>query len=117
VAPADQTPCAFLRDHLCAIYAFRPATCRKAHSLSVEACASGAAEIPQDLSLLLNCETLVAGTKGAFRMRNLPVTTLELSAAVLAALSSSDAAERWYQGQPLLGDKTQQSADADGSSV
>jgi Fe-S-cluster containining protein len=112
--PSARMACAFLRDNLCSIYALRPATCRKAHSLSVQACASYASEIPQKLSLLLGCEALVTGTKNAFRTRDLPVSSMELSAAVLAALASDEAVELWYRGESLRGDEARPDVD-DGS--
>ncbi len=94
--------CAFLHDHQCTIYAVRPATCRKAHSLSVAACESGADELPQNLALVVQSEVLVTGTNAAYRSLNLPASPMELSAAVLAAMAVPDAAERWYQGTALV---------------
>ncbi len=102
-APADaRIPCAFLEDALCAIYAHRPAVCRKAHSLSVTACETKQPTVPQILSLSLHCEVIIAGTNQAYEGLNLPAGKNELSAAVLAALETSGAAEQWYQGQRLL---------------
>ena len=97
-----RTPCAFLADRLCSIYAIRPAVCRKGHSLSVVACEAHAPEIPQNLSLLLKCETLIEGAKQGYRTNKLPAETSELSAAVMAALSSPAASDSWYRGVPVL---------------
>jgi Fe-S-cluster containining protein len=99
---SERIPCALLENGLCSIYSERPATCRKAHSLSAKACADQAPLIPQNLAVALNCEVLIAGTNEGFRSRNLPASANELSAAVLAALTVDSAAEHWYQGQPLL---------------
>ncbi|VFR34883.1 hypothetical protein ANDA3_3813 [plant metagenome] len=93
-------PCAFLREGLCSIYAIRPSVCRKAHSLSAQACQSGMAEIPQDLGRVIRCEVLVAGTRDAYEGAGLPASRHELSAAVLAALRPA-ALDEWYQGKPL----------------
>lgn len=99
---SERIPCSFLENEHCSIYADRPATCRKAHSLSAKACEAQAAQIPQNLALALQCEVLIAGTNEGFRSSQLPATANELSAAVLAALTTESAAERWYHGQSLL---------------
>lgn len=100
-SPPNQQPCAFIRDGLCSIYSIRPSVCRKAHSLSVEACETRASLIPQNLTRVVQCEALSAGTNEAFKRVGLPASRHELSAAVLAALAEN-AEEAWYQGKPLL---------------
>ncbi|VFR42326.1 hypothetical protein BRI6_3724 [plant metagenome] len=97
----QRLPCAFLRDGLCSIYAIRPAVCRKAHSLSAQACQSGADDIPQDLNRVIRCEVLMAGTREAYDSVGLPASRHELSAAVLAALDREALAD-WHRGKPLL---------------
>jgi hypothetical protein len=99
---SERIPCALLENGLCSIYSYRPATCRKAHSLSVKACADQEPLIPQSLSVAMHCEVLIAGISEGLRSNNLPASASELSAAVLAALASDFAAERWYQGHSLL---------------
>ena len=94
-------PCAFLRDGLCSIYSLRPAVCRKAHSLSVQACESGASHIPQNLTRVVQCEALSVGINQAYKSIGLSASRYELSAAVLAALAEN-AEDTWYQGRPLL---------------
>lgn len=101
VSLRQRLPCAFLRDGLCSIYAIRPAVCRKAHSLSAQACESGADDIPQDLNRVIRCEVLMAGTREAYDSVGLPASRHELSAAVLAALGR-DALADWHRGKPLL---------------
>lgn len=91
-------PCSFLQADRCSIYDVRPAACRKAHSLSVQHCATQAPEIPQNLRLLLDAEALMAGTALAYRDVQLPANARELNAAVLAALTDVAAQDRWYQG-------------------
>ncbi|MDP3228278.1 MAG: YkgJ family cysteine cluster protein [Acidovorax sp.] len=95
---ASRQPCSFLVDDRCAIYSVRPAACRKAHSLSVQHCATQAPQIPQNLRLLLDAEALMAGTALAYRDLQWPASAHELNAAVLAALTDAAAQERWYQG-------------------
>lgn len=95
---AARQPCSFLVDDRCSIYSVRPAACRKAHSLSVQHCATLAPEIPQNLRLLLDAEALMAGTAMAYRDVNLPASAHELNAAVLEALTNALAQEAWYRG-------------------
>lgn len=95
---AVRQPCSFLVDDRCTIYSVRPAACRKAHSLSVQHCATLAPQIPQNLRLLLDAEALMAGTAQAYGDVQLPANAHELNAAVLAALTDATAKERWYQG-------------------
>lgn len=96
-----QQPCTFLQDGLCSIYSLRPSVCRKAHSLSVKACETGASQIPQNLTRIVQCEALIAGTNEGFKSVGLPASQYELAAAVLAALAEN-AEEVWYQGKPLI---------------
>jgi uncharacterized protein len=111
--PANQrTPCAFLDEGLCSIYAIRPAVCRKAHSLSAAHCHSQAAEIPQDLGLTVQCEVLIAGTKQAFVQHQLPYGRHEFAAGVLAALANERAAEDWHAGKGLAVARKQRKAAA-----
>ena len=100
-APRPRRSCAFLRDDRCDIYPLRPATCRKGHSLSAQACASHAPEIPQNLQILIHCESLITGTNRAFRARGLANATHELAAGVLAALAREDALQAWSRGEVL----------------
>ena len=89
--------CAFLEDRQCSIYASRPGVCRKAHSLSVAHCESRAAQIPQVVSLLAEAEALMTGVAQAYRQADLPISQLELQAAVLAALDDEAAEQDWYR--------------------
>jgi uncharacterized protein len=99
-APTATQPrsCAFLDDGLCGIYNVRPAVCRKAHSLSSAACNAGAAEIPQNLDRVLQCDVLMVGTRQAYARQQLAAGTHELAAAVLAALVTPDALDSWWLG-------------------
>ncbi len=98
-SPARQA-CSFLVDDRCSIYPVRPATCRKAHSLSAQHCAEQSATIPQNLRLLVDAEALMAGTALAYRDQPMPSSALELNAAMLTALTNPAALHRWYQGDP-----------------
>lgn len=94
--------CTFLVENRCTIYAVRPATCRKAHSLSVKQCEALAPEIPQNLKLLVDAEALMAGTSEAYREVKLLASAHELNAAVLVALNDESAEARWYNGENVF---------------
>lgn len=91
--------CPLLVDDLCSIYEVRPATCRKAHSLSASQCRNDASSLPQNLALLLDAETLIAGTAEGYRVAKLSAAPHELVAAVLTALTDETAEMRWYGGE------------------
>jgi len=103
-AGSDDTrqACAFLVDDRCSIYEVRPASCRKAHSLSVKQCETVAPEITQNLKLLVDAEALMAGTAAAYQEVGLPASPHELLAAVLAALTDASAEVRWYRSEAVL---------------
>ncbi len=89
--------CTFLNHHRCTIYDIRPAVCRKAHSQSAEACASGTDSIPQHLQLILETEALMTGTSQAYEGIGLSAERLELNQALLTALTNPMAESDWYQ--------------------
>ncbi|NDI86544.1 YkgJ family cysteine cluster protein [Undibacterium crateris] len=64
-ASGQRQPCPLLQDQHCSIYAYRPAVCRKAHSLDLAACASQAAHIPQQLERILKSEAWIEGVTRA----------------------------------------------------
>lgn len=101
-----RVPCGFLQDDLCSIYEYRPAVCRRAHSLSAKACEMNSPSLPMILNLSLGCEVLITGTHRAYEGLRLPAGRHELSAAVLAALETDKAAEHWFEGVPLLAPPT-----------
>lgn len=99
---AGRKSCTFLAEGRCNIYEVRPATCRKAHSLSVKQCETLSPEIPQDLKLLVEAEALIAGTSEAYREVRLPASAHELNSAVLSALVDESAEARWYAGENVF---------------
>ncbi|WP_428718468.1 YkgJ family cysteine cluster protein [Undibacterium curvum] len=64
-ASGQRQACPLLQDQHCSIYAYRPAVCRKAHSLDLAACASQAAHIPQQLERVLKSEAWIEGVTRA----------------------------------------------------
>lgn len=97
-----RTSCPFLKDHLCSIYHVRPAACRKAHSVDVDACASHASVIPQNLKIVLDSEALLKGTSEAYRQCGVGASGHELVRAVLLALLDPSAQARWYNGEQVF---------------
>jgi hypothetical protein len=101
-SPFERITCAFLAQDLCSIYEHRPAACRKAHSLSLKACSDNEPHVPQNLSAAVNCEVLIAGTNEGYLSSGLPASRHELSAAVLAAVTSGETVHNWFRGESLL---------------
>jgi Fe-S-cluster containining protein len=103
VAPwPRRAPCPFLIDELCSIYAVRPGVCRKAHSLDVAKCVSHAAEIPQNLNIVLGAEALMKGTADAYQEIGLHATGHDLGQAILIALIDPTAESRWLSGEAVF---------------
>jgi uncharacterized protein len=99
----DRTlPCPFLQQQRCSIYAVRPAVCRKAHSLDVRACEQHAAQIPQDLDLVLRAEALTAGVTEAYQAHALPSRGHAFAPAVWLALQDDSAQPRWLAGEAVF---------------
>jgi hypothetical protein len=96
--------CAFLVERRCSIYPDRPAVCRKAHSLSVADCEKGSNTIPQNLDLVVQAEILMKGVAMGYASRLLRAAPRDFCAAVLHALSSDDAEQRWFQGEDVFAD-------------
>jgi uncharacterized protein len=94
-ATADRV-CALLVNQRCSAYSVRPAACRKAHSLDASACETRAAVVPQNMQVTLDVSVLMAGTQAGYRQAGLASDTLELNAALLAALQDPTAAQRWF---------------------
>ena len=108
-----RTPCAFLENGSCTIYAVRPFGCRGANSIDAALCqafvegradASAAGgtwldkvpyEAQRDLQDGFHAGALALGLRD---------DRLELTAAVLTALETPDAAERWIGGEDIFKD-------------
>ena len=104
-AHIDRTAdCPFLENHLCSIYALRPATCRKAHSLDVRQCRQWefGADIPQDLDTVLRADALSIGTADAYRELGLQATGHAFAPAVLRALADPSIESRWLAGEAVF---------------
>lgn len=105
----QRTPCPFLTNDLCSIYDVRPSVCRKAHSLDVRKCESYAAEIPQDLGIVVSVEALAKGTSEAYRKLRFDASSHELGRSVLLTISDPSAESRWYNGESVFVSKAAES--------
>lgn len=100
----ERLPCPFLSNSLCTIYDIRPAVCRKAHSLDLNACRTEADVLPQDLSAVVAVEALTRGTAEAYCHIGLDGGHYEFVSALQIALTDRTAKARWLDGQPSLSD-------------
>lgn len=97
----DRPKCPFLVDSLClcSIYAMRPSACRKGHSLSVEPCEAGAAQIPQSLKIRIGAAALTKGTLEAYAEPGFNTVSPGLISAVLWSLRDPSGKARWRVGE------------------
>jgi hypothetical protein len=99
---ARRQMCVFLQnDWRCGIYAFRPLNCRGWTSKSRDDCA---AERPVTPHVLIHLAAQAAGhglTRAAAAL-GLESASYELEAAILRALETPDAAERWARGERIF---------------
>jgi Fe-S-cluster containining protein len=99
---ARRQMCVFLQNNWrCGIYAFRPLNCRGWTSTSRDDCAS---ESPVTPHAFVHLATQAAGhglTRVAAALQ-LEATSYELEAAILRALETPDAAERWARGERIF---------------
>ncbi|WP_424195211.1 YkgJ family cysteine cluster protein [Ampullimonas aquatilis] len=95
-------PCPFLVNQMCSIYLVRPAVCRKAHSLDVQACATQQPQLPQNLAMALGAEALMKGTAYAYQSLELSASGHELAQSVLLAMQDDMAEQRWLAGEPVF---------------
>ncbi len=101
-------PCLFLdKAECCAIHPVRPIRCRGVAVTSREGCkvAFGAGQDAGSLRVygpVMACtQGALAGTTATLGELGLDAADYELSIAVLAALETPDAAQRWLRGEPL----------------
>jgi hypothetical protein len=98
VSADDAHPaCPLLENHQCSIYAYRPAVCRKAHSLDVLACAERAAQIPQHLERILKSEAWMQGVELALQEAGQPQQRRTLAHALLELLPDSRLDQTLFQ--------------------
>ena len=117
IAWSRRPKCPFLKNELCAIYDVRPSVCRKAHSLDVTKCQTGASEIPQNLATMVSVAALTKGMSDAYGRLGFDASGHELGRAVLLALSDPTAESRWCSGEAVFmpngGRSSRATSDAD----
>ncbi|WP_215776459.1 YkgJ family cysteine cluster protein [Paludibacterium sp. B53371] len=99
--PFARHDCALLQQQRCLVYEQRPATCRRAHSLEVAACARGDETLPQDMAIRFGAEALMRGADAAYQALGLDVAPRELGEALLVALDTPQAEQEWYVASGL----------------
>jgi Putative zinc- or iron-chelating domain len=98
--------CPFLAERSCSVYASRPLICRQLVSLTVEPCIEeyegkdGVITMPRHLPT--HAGNVQLAMLAALRSLGHAVRIYELSAAVLAALASPEAEERWCAGADIF---------------
>jgi Fe-S-cluster containining protein len=100
------TPCAFLVDGACSVYAVRPFVCRAWNSTDAEACKRALSEetVPMrfDVFQRATFAGIESGIKEALSAYRLDTQDLELAPAMRVAMQNEDACERWLAGEPLF---------------
>jgi Fe-S-cluster containining protein len=99
---ARRQMCVFLQNNgRCGIYAFRPLNCRGWTSTSRDDCASESPVTPHAL-VHLAAQAAGHGLTRVAAALTLEATSYELEAAILRALETPDAAERWARGERIF---------------
>lgn len=100
----DKTACPLLSNEQCSVYENRPLTCRMAHSFSVKKCRLSfqkdrfKIQIPVSLELQTGIGGIIAAAFEQLPKEKLDGNLYELCSAVLVALSDSNAATKWANG-------------------
>jgi Fe-S-cluster containining protein len=94
--------CVFLQnDWMCGIYEFRPLNCRGWTSRSRDDCASES-EVRPHMLVQLAAQAVGNGLTRATAAMELESNSYEFEAAMLRALETPDAAERWARGEQIF---------------
>ena len=91
--------CPMLHDNECSIYDIRPMMCRRFHSLSIQACRTEGADIPQNGELACKAMALPKALKKTYADIGLSVGQHELGQALLVALTKDSALKEWSEGE------------------
>ena len=95
-------PCVFLKDNLCSIYDYRPSSCRKYLSTSVETCKKLDAPVPESAEMRHKSDAILQGFSVAMQHAGTSGTLHELGQSVYIALTQSDAELRWENGETVF---------------
>jgi len=100
----NKTACPLLSNDQCSVYENRPLTCRMAHSFSVKRCRMSfqkdrsKVQVPMSLELLTGISGIIEGAFEELPKKKLDGNLYELCSVVLVALSDSNAALKWANG-------------------
>lgn len=100
-------PCPALVGGACTVYADRPLNCRQVTSYAVEPCQGEFEGVAGTISMpahgVLHAENLRIAEAASLLTAGKPVAFYELSQAVLCALETPDAEQRWMAGDGVFG--------------
>ncbi|MEQ9447387.1 MAG: hypothetical protein RLN70_00590, partial [Rhodospirillaceae bacterium] len=104
--------CPLLQDDLCITHSVRPLACRGCVSFSADACRriymEGKEETPPFPVEYHSVTTAVATVlSAALRLLGFNHRTLDWNGALVAAISTDDAVERWLAGEDVFGGVTE----------
>lgn len=99
---ARAIPCVFLKNGSCSIYEFRPFSCRRWHSLDVNACKAETGSIPGNIELVSKAEAILRGFAQAYKKSNLSLLPSEFGQSLLLALTDESAIDRWMKGEEVF---------------
>jgi hypothetical protein len=101
-----KTPCLFLHQERCLVYAVRPMRCRAQHSPDRDACRQSYLGTRETMPLLrepaLLFKSIQTGMRLALRELGVQHTNLALTGAVRIALGEPGSLERWMSGQAVF---------------
>lgn len=111
--------CPFLKEGSCSIYAVRPSTCRRYHSVELDPCLRRAA-MPETRAfgavtirgLNLGVTALMRSFFQALKKQRLDNNPYELSSAIADALDNPDAYMQWRQGKKIFGEPVRREKEA-----
>jgi|GEM_PF-2313790 len=106
--PTKPFPCALLQDNQCMAYAARPLKCRGWNSLRRDVCerayghSQSQVQIPADAYAFVMGNAVLSGLSDSATSAGLDGATYDLTSALLRALETPNATDRWRKGERLF---------------
>lgn len=102
-------PCPLLNEDICSIYENRPKACRLASSANAEICASAYhsiedSDVPTPVMYMTARGMYATAIAASLRHAKLPHYAYEFNAAVVRALDTDEAEQRWLSGEDIFAD-------------
>ena len=94
--------CAFLKDGLCSIYDYRPASCRKYFSMDVEICKTLDDPVPENAEMRYKSDAILQGLSAAMYDSGVTGQLHELGQSLYIALTQDDVEGRWERGEVVF---------------